>query len=433
MSQQQLQRVKVIENAVQGRITVREAATLLALSERQVQRLKQRYRPANVNWVYHGNHGRASAHRISDSVRGTVLRLARTQYAGFNDTHLHEKLTSVEGLSLSRQSLRRILREAGIASPQKRRPRKYRARRERRPQEGLMLQADASRHDWLEGRGPMLTLVGFIDDATSRVPAARFQLEHEDTAGYLRLSRQLVESRGIPCSIYRDRHSTFQRNDEHWSIEEQLAGRQDPTQLGRCWEELGITSIAALSPQAKGRIERLWRTFQDRLQSELRLAQARTLEAAHAILERFLPEYNLQFARPAAQPGSAYRKLDRRLDLDYIFAFRFGRTVNPDHTIAALPGVTLQLPPLACRHGYARKQVEVCQQPNGDLKIYLDRRLLLERPAPLSRSAASGSPGGPPQESAQEKTRTHLRVRRPPVCHLAVSYGGGVAPGSRLV
>ena len=312
----------------------------------------------------------------ADAIRQQVLELAKDPYKGFNDTHLWEKLKSLHGVVVSRQSVQRILREAGLKSPQKRKPAKYRSRRERRAQEGMMLQTDGSTHDWLEGRGPKLTMLGFIDDATGKVPVARFQSEAEDTVGYLRITRQVVEQVGIPLSIYRDQHGTFQRHDVHWSEQEQLAGSQAPTQLGRCWQELGITSIAARSPQAKGRVERLWRTFQDRLVSELRLAQACTVEQANAVLECFLPEYNQQFAKPASQAAVAYRKLDSRLDLDYIFALRYERVVNPDHTVVVGTGLRVQLPELPGRKGYAGKRVEVCHQPDGDLKIYLERRLL---------------------------------------------------------
>jgi transposase len=381
LSQQELQRIKVIENAVEGRIPIAKAAELLELSTREVKRLKQRYQAQTPDWVYHRNRGKSPANRISETVRQQALELAQGTYQGFNDTHLWEKLTKNEGLALSRSSVRRILRQAGLASPQKRRAPKYRSRRERRAQEGMMLQTDGSQHDWLEGRGPQLTLLGFIDDATGKVAVARFQQEHEDTVGYLRITRQVVEQKGIPLSIYRDRHGTFQRNDTHWTEQEQLAGSQAPTQLGRCWQELGITSIGALSPQAKGRVERLWRTFQDRLVSELRQAKASTVEEANAVLERFLVEYNQQFARAASQPGMAYRKLDKRLDLDYIFALRYERVVNPDHTIVVGVGLRVQLPELPGHQGYAGKKVEVCQQPNGDVLVYLERRLLYKEAA----------------------------------------------------
>ena len=159
---------------------------------------------------------------------------------------------------MSRSSVQRILRAAGLRSPQKRRAR-----------EGMLLQVDGSRHDWLEGRGPYMTLLGAVDDATNKMPAAHFQMESEDSAGYLRLFRKMVETAGIPWAICRDQHSTLQRNDSHWPTEEQLAGRQSPTQVGRALEELGIEAIVARSPQAKGRIERTWRTFQDRLICQL--------------------------------------------------------------------------------------------------------------------------------------------------------------------
>lgn len=381
MSQRELQRLKVIENAVNGRLTINEAAELLQLSSRQVKRLKRRHDTADPNWVHHGNLGRRPANALPEATRRRIVELGSGKYAGFNDTHLHEKLRA-EGIRISRQSVRRILREASIASPRKRRPPKYRSRRERRPQEGMMLLVDGSRHDWLQERGPRLTLLGLADDATGKVPAAHFQLEHEDAAGYLRLFRTLVTEIGIPLSIYRDQHGAMQRNDKHWSIEEQLAGRQFPTQVGRALEELGIEVIVARSPQAKGRIERTWRTFQDRLVSELRLASAATVDEANEVLRRFLPAYNERFGRAATRAGSAYRNLDRRLDLDYIFSLRYERVVGGDHMVNAIPGVKFQLPPLSSGRGYAGKKVEICQQPNGDFHVYLEGRLLHIEAAP---------------------------------------------------
>jgi transposase len=382
LSQREWQRIKVIENAIEGRLTVQEAAELLPLSERQGKRLKKKHDERNPAWAYHGNRGRRPANALAESMRQQVVKLASGKYAGFHDAQLHEKLTQAEGLKLSRQSVRRILRQAKIVSPQKRRPPKYRSRRERRAQEGMMLLVDASRHDWLEGRGPYLTLFGLVDDATSQVSAAHFPLEHEDAAGYLRLFRSQVEQHGIPLSVYRDQHGSLQRNDPHWSLEEQLAGRQFPTQAGRALEELGMEAIVARSPQAKGRIERTWRTFQDRLVSELRWAAVSTLEEANRVLQHFACEYNQRFTQPAARAGVAYRKLDRRLGLNYIFSLRYERSVGHDHVINAIPGGKIPLPPLANGRGYAGKKVEVCQQPNGDFHIYLDRRLLSIEPAP---------------------------------------------------
>lgn len=382
MSQRELQRVKVIENAVAGHITVAEAARLLSLSERQVKRLKQRCVPGEVDWVRHGNRGQTKPWRIEERIRGRVLKLASGKYAGFNDSHLTEKLQEVEGLEIGRETVRRILRGAGRASPQKRRAPRYRSRRERRPRKGMMVQTDASREMWLEERGPALTLIGFQDDATSEVLAARFQLECEDTVGYLRVMRAMVEEHGVPLSLYRDRHGAFQRNDKHWSEEELLAGQQSLTQLGQVMEELGIAQIAALTPQAKGRIERLWRTFQDRLRSELRLAKAKTVEQANMVLDRFLPEYNRKFAKTAREAGNDFRQLDKRVNRDRLFSLRYERTVGHDHTVSFGARI-IQLPAAAGQHGYTGKKVEVSHQLNGELHVWLGDRRLHQCEAPI--------------------------------------------------
>ncbi len=173
--------------------------------------------------------------------------MARGKYQGFNDSHLTEKLRAEENLSISRETVRRILRAAKLASPQKRRPRQYRSRRSPRPRFGMMALTDASRHDWLEGRGPQLTLIGFQDDATSQILAAHFQLEPENTVGYLRALHTMITSHGVPLSLYRDRHSIFQRNDAHWTLAEQLAGKQSPTQLGRALEANSASSKSPLT------------------------------------------------------------------------------------------------------------------------------------------------------------------------------------------
>lgn len=371
LNQKELQRVKVIENAVAGHITVADAARLLSLSARQVKRLKGCAVPGEVDWVRHGNRGRENPRRVAEMVRRRVLALAAGKYAGFNDSHFAEKLQEVEGIDLSRETVRRMLRGAGRASPQKRRPPRYRSRRERRPRRGMMVLTDGSRERWLEDRGPALTLLGFQDDATGEVLTARFQLEHEDTLGYLRLLLRMVEEHGIPLSLYRDRHGVFQRNDEHWSEEEQLAGRQTPTQLGCVLQDLGTAQIAALSAQAKGRIERLWRTFQDRLRSELRLAKAKNLEQANAVLERFLEEYNRKFAKPARETGSDFRALPKKVNRHRLFSLRYERTVGKDHTVSFGARV-IQLPAPANRQGFAGKRVELSHQLNGELHVWLD-------------------------------------------------------------
>jgi len=386
MSQKEFQRVKVIENAAGGRLSVREASRLLQLSERQVQRLKRRYRPDSLAWVRHGNCGRPMPWALSVPQKQLILTLARGKYQGFNDSHLAEKLRAEENLAVSRETVRRLLRAAKLASPQKRRPRKYRSRRPPRPRFGMMALTDASRHDWLEGRGPTLTLIGFQDDATGQILAAHFQFEAENTLGYLRALHSMITTHGVPLSLYRDRHSIFQRNDPHWTLAEQLAGKQSPTQLGRVLQELGIEQIPAYSPQAKGRIERAWRTCQDRLVSELRLARATTLAQANTVLARFCADYNQRFARPAADSARDFRSLPRRFDLTRCLALHYRRVVAADHTVT-LGAHSIALPPLPGHRGYAGETVELAHLLDGSLHVYRGDRLLLAIPLPLEEYA----------------------------------------------
>ncbi len=233
-----------------------------ALSQEELQRVSviSSYAKGDMAWGGgppvprrpHANRGRPSPRRLPARVRQAVVRLARSTYAGFNDHHLCEKLCEVEGFSLSRETLRRLLREAGLGSPRKRRAPAHRQRRLRSAREGELVQLDGSPHDWLEGRGPRLTALGLQDDATGKILAAQF-FPSESAAGYLALLRQLLRNRGVPLAFYGDHSGIFVRNDDFWSVEEQLAGKRQPTQFGRALQQLGITFIAARSPQAKGR------------------------------------------------------------------------------------------------------------------------------------------------------------------------------------
>jgi hypothetical protein len=311
--------------------------------------------------------------RLPQRVRARILYLARTRYAGFNDHHLCEKLSEVEGLSLGRETLRRLLRSAGIGSPRKRRAPSHRQRRLARAREGEMLLLDASLHHWLEERGPQLTLLGFLDDATRKVCAAEF-FSTEDARGYFRLLRCLLRSRGVPLSFYGDRHGVFVRNDDHWTVEEQLAGKRQPTQFGRALQQLGVTYIAANSPQAKGRIERLWGTFQDRLTSELRLARVCDLETANKVLRRFLPDYNRRFGRAPREAEKAWRPAPQ--DLDRICCFVHERAVSNDNVVQ-WDGRRFQIPPQPKRFTFAGAKVQLYESLEGKVAIYYRQTKLL--------------------------------------------------------
>jgi len=198
----------VLNQVEAGRYKGQEAADILDLSLRQIRRLVSAYREEGASAIAHGNRGRKPPNAIDEALRRRVIELFQGKYAGFNTQHFTESLSEREAISLSRSSVRNILLSAGINSPKKRRPPKHRSRRERYPQEGMLLQLDASPHAWLEGRGPSFTLIGAIDDATGKVPLAFFQ-EHEDSAGYFKLLREIIKRQGIPLALYHDQHTIF--------------------------------------------------------------------------------------------------------------------------------------------------------------------------------------------------------------------------------
>ena len=365
LTMKEQQRVAVIERVFRRELTMAEAAMVLGVSERQSFRIKARIRKEGVRGVIHGNRGRHSPRKLPPTTHRRIVELARGKYRGFNDHHLTEKLTDAEGLRVSRETVRRILRAEGLASPRKRRPPRHRARRARRMAAGMLLQVDGSPHAWLEGRGPMLTLVGAIDDATAQVPGACF-VDHETTWAYLRLFTHIFTKQGLPQAIYADRHSIFLTQREP-TLEEQLAGQAPRTQVGRALAELGITLIPASSPQAKGRVERLWGTFQDRLVSELRLAGATTPAEAQAVLARFLPQYNRRFAK-AAGAAPAWRPVDRT-QLAQTLCFKYRRVVAKDNTVA-FHGVALPLPKRSPFVSWAHKAVELHVLLDGSVEIF---------------------------------------------------------------
>ena len=381
MTARDQQRAHVLTRLVAGEIDVGEAAVLIGLSERQVVRLRQAFLERGPAGLVHGNRGRASARRLDERLRARVVELARTRYDGANDCHLTELLAEREGISLGRVTVRRILRAAGVATPRRRRPARHRSRRERMPQAGLLLQLDGSRHDWLEGRGPWLTLVGAVDDATGRIIAATFR-DAEDSAGYLEILRTTIRRHGVPAAVYRDRHAAFEHAEPLPTPELRLADGRLRTQVGRALAELGIASIAAASPQAKGRVERAWGTCQDRLVTELRLAGATDRASANRVLARFVPRYNRRFGIEPADPEPAWRPLPADVELDAVLAFRYRRVVANDHTIR-IGGLVLDLPRLAGGRGYAGRRVEVSLRLDGRLVVRDGERRLLVRRTPL--------------------------------------------------
>lgn len=374
-------RAWVLPKVIAGELTAREGGEALGLSERQVRRLIAAYREGGVAALAHGNRGRTPACAIPSEDRARVLALARGAYAGLNHSHLTEKLAEEEGIEIGRSTVRRILLEEGIRSPRKRRAARHRSRRPRRERAGMLLQIDASPHAWLGDRGPRLALVAGIDDATGEVPGAVFR-PTEDAAGYFLLMRGIVLARGIPLAVYHDRHGIFRRlPNERPTLEERFAGGLAPTQFGRLLGELGVESIAARSPQAKGRIERLFGTFQDRLVAELRLAGAASLGEAEEVLAGFLPRYNARFAVGATEPGACYRALPEGFAPERLFCFTYERTVGMDNTVR-LGEHRIQVLPGPRRRSYARARVEVHEHLDGSLAVHHEGALLVSQRAP---------------------------------------------------
>ena len=337
------------------------------------------------------------------------MRLAATRYPGANHTHLTEMLEEHEALALSRPPVRPILTRAGMPNPRRRRPPQRRVRRERMPRAGMLLQLDGSHHAWLEQRGPRFALLLAVDDATSAVVHALFR-PAEDARGYFLLMEEVLRHSGVPLALYTDRHAVFRASAQ------QRAGRDAATQFGRAMADLGIRQIFARSPQAKGRLERMAGTFQDRLVTELRLASATSIGEAQAVLDRFLPRFNARFAVAARQREPAWRPLDPALDLGAVLAFRHTRTVARYNTVK-YHWRTLQLLPSPQRPSYAGARVDVLERPGGELAVRYQGETIPSRLAP-------------PRSGVLRERRSEL-ARDPALERIASGLGSGGAPPGR--
>ena len=392
-------RLQVLNSLLAEHMTLDQAAALMGVSPRHTRRILADYRENGAASLAHGHRGRRPANAIPEATGSRVVHLARTVYEGANHTHLSELLSEREGLDMGRTTLRRILVNAGLSSPRRRRPPKHRVRRQRMPREGMLIQMDGSCHRWLGEDGPQFTILFAVDDATGCVPGALF-CDHEDTSSYFLLMQGLLRRRGIPLALYTDRHAVFKHRSEY-----QPAGT--PTQFGRAMEELGTRLIFALSPQAKGRVERTAGTFQDRLITELRLAGATTVAQAKAVLQQFLPRFNRRFGVPAQCPEPAFRPLGPESRLGHILCFKHRRRVARDNTVKYYR-YTLQLLPTQQRRSYAGAVVEGlegwtagCRYSMRDASSPPRKR----RPVRHLSEAATRLPQLPPSRLLSSRTR----------------------------
>lgn len=393
----ELKRLKVIEQVIEKRIKQKEAEALLRLSVRQVRRLVECVKKDGLKGLIHKLRGKISNRRHEEKHREKVLELCRTKYEGFGPTLAQEKLEELEKLYINRETLRQWMLKEGLWELE-RKGRKHREWRERKACVGEMIQVDGSHHDWVEGRGPALVLMGYIDDADSDVFAWFY--DYEGTMPAMDSFYRYTKRKGLPHSIYIDRLKAYNGGEGKLTLEEELEGRdKSVSQFERALEELGVEVIHAQSAQAKGRVERLFRTFQDRLIKEMRLADVKTKEEANRFLETYLPKYNRRFSVKAREGANLHRPALRDQELRSILSIQERRVVRNDNTIR----YGTKLYQLKLKTGKTLKQVMVQERIDG--KIYIVSEGL---------DLAYGELQEPPKQVAEGKKKAP-RFWKPPV------------------
>ncbi len=399
MSVKEAKRLSIIDQVSKGQIRQRKGAHLLGLSTRQVRRLVRRVRAEGTRGVIHRSRGRPSNRRTAQATRARVLKLCSSTYGGFGPTLASEKLAERDGIEISPETLRLWFIKEEVAY-ERRKKRPHRQWRERKEHFGELVQMDGSHHDWLEGKGPWLVLMGYIDDATGRV-FARFY-EYEGTIPALDSFGRYARRYGLPQAVYLDRHSTYKSTGKP-TIEDELNNRRPQSQFERAMADLGVRVIHANSPQAKGRVERLFRTFQDRLVKEMRLEKVSSQAEANRFLARYLPKHNRRFQVPAAQETDLHRRVPQGIDLNSILCFQEDRVVRKDGTVAVDGGfIQLKNP------GRLRK-VTVERRANGRLRFSAHGRQLSWQK--IARRPPGGRPSKPSKSKkpAQRKSQTPWR------------------------
>jgi len=330
MSRRETKRLHIIHQALDKRITQKTAAELVGLSSRQLRRMLKRVREEGDDGISHRSRGKVSNRRVPQKVKDKALKLYREKYSDFGPTFASEKLLDVHEIKLSDETLRLWLNKENIPY-EKRKGRKHRQWRERKHHFGEMVQMDGSHHDWFEGRGPKCVLMGYIDDATGTV-YGRFY-DYEGTMPAMDSFKRYIKRYGMPQSVYLDKHTTYKSTAKQ-SIEDELEDKKPMSQFERSLSELEVTIIHANSPQAKGRVERSFRTLQDRLVKEMRLAEVSRVDQANEFLKSYLPTYNKKFKVKPVSEVDVHQSAPFSRVLDKIFCIRDERTLQNDFTIA---------------------------------------------------------------------------------------------------
>jgi transposase len=432
MSKKELGRVEVLARVRSRQLRVVDAGRLMRVSYRQAKRLWQRYREEGAAGLKHRSAGRPSNRAYELKFRQKVLRLVREKYGGavgerFGPTLAAEHLVSEDGLPVDAETLRRWMLEAGLWSRERKR-RRHRRRRERKEHFGEMVQMDGSFHAWLEERGPEGCLIDLVDDATNTTWA---QLGEQETIWAVADAlRAWMERYGVPRALYVDWKNLYKRPA---NARERLRGQEPITQFGRMCAQLGIEIIAASSPQAKGRVERVHGVHQDRLVKKLRRKQISSHEHANVYLRtEYLPEHNRRFARAAARPEDYHRRAPRATELDRIFRLENERAIGEDWVVR-YENRYFQLEPQSRQYGLTRSKVLVCEGPHGNIAIEYRGRALhwREIAAPAQPHVLAASPS--------ERPRVPIALARrrsvPPANHPwreAARRGGTAKSGKRI-
>jgi hypothetical protein len=409
MSNQEITRLEVMQRLQDKRLTQKEAAQLLALSVRQIKRLFRAYKAQGAQGLVSRRRGKASNHRLDPQVVQQAIDLIYERYRDFGPTLAHEKLSEVHHLSLSRESVRRIMIAEGIWKPKRAKQPSTHPLRERRACFGELVQIDGSEHAWFEDRGPKCTLLVYIDDATGQLLELWF-VPTESFFGYCEATRHYVERSGKPVAFYSDKHGIFRVNQER-----PLGLSSGLTQFGRAMQELDIQILCANSPQAKGRIERANQTLQDRLVKELRLRGISDMPAGNAYLPEFREDFNRRFAVLPRSSHDAHRPLLKSDNLDVILTHQKAGTLSKNLTVQ-YQHVVYQIQSDRPDYALRNAKVTVCENAQGEVTI-------LYKDQPLAHSVYHKAPRQ--AEVADTKTLDHQIKTpwKPPADHPWRRYG----------
>jgi hypothetical protein len=385
LRKEELERLRVLHQVLDEKLTQVDAGGILGITDRQVRTLLRRVEAHGAKGVIHLGRGRVSPRKMPKETEERIAGIIRSKYPDFSPLHAAEKLEERHQIKVSREKVRQIMMSCGLWK-RKRRKREDHVWRERKHHAGEMVQMDGSHHAWLEGRGPKIVLMGYVDDATGRF-YGRFY-DHEGIYPAMDSLRRYIELYGLPLAIYLDKHSTY-KTTRQADVDELLKDRQAETQFECALSELGIRVIHAHSPQAKGRVERVFKTLQDRLVKEMRLAGIRTLEEANRFLEEYLETFNQRFMKEALEEGDLHRPLPKSVVLEDILCIKGLRTINDGYLIRWRSRTYV----LAKRSLTVRRQkVVVLDRFDGRLSFRFKGRDLEYRPAPQPKPA-SPKPG----------------------------------------